>query len=169
MRDVLGITGAAPVWHDAMEELFRSEELLVSFGSGDYPPFAFTEPAGIVRAPICDRAADSIGAGCATRTEAFAADHRTGDVGAAFDTFLLRRIDPGDGAGSLQCAVRDLQGSRMLLPPHRGDLAAQVRHWATAGGYRVAPPLCSEVSDAGSGAPHPAVAAAPGPSRSAKP
>ena len=44
MRDVLGITGAAPIWHDAMEAIYESESLLVDLGDGDLPSFTFAEP-----------------------------------------------------------------------------------------------------------------------------
>lgn len=42
MRDVSGITGAAPIWHDVMETLLRG-----------LPVTGFTPPEGVVRVEIC--------------------------------------------------------------------------------------------------------------------
>ncbi len=42
MRDVSGITGAAPIWHDVMEALLR-----------DLPVATFAPPDGLVRVEIC--------------------------------------------------------------------------------------------------------------------
>lgn len=42
MRDVSGITGAAPIWHDVMETLLRGT-----------PTVDFTPPEGLVRVEIC--------------------------------------------------------------------------------------------------------------------
>jgi len=42
MRDVSGITGAAPIWHDVMETLLRG-----------MPTVDFTPPEGLVRVEIC--------------------------------------------------------------------------------------------------------------------
>lgn len=42
MRGVSGITGAAPIWHDFMEEVLKGR-----------PPAAFQEPAGLERREVC--------------------------------------------------------------------------------------------------------------------
>jgi 1A family penicillin-binding protein len=42
MRHVSGVTGAAPIWHDVMEELL-----------GSRPPQPFTRPAGLVSREVC--------------------------------------------------------------------------------------------------------------------
>lgn len=160
MRDVLGITGAAPVWHDAMEALFQSEELLVSLGDGAFPPQDFPEPEGIVRARVCDLRTLALQGGCREAEELFAAGSRLGDPGAAFGLYTLRS---GPSAGGLGvCAVPDAAAGRvMLLPPHRDELAEQVRQWARGQGLQVAPPLCAGVSQ-GRSTPGAALASARG-------
>jgi 1A family penicillin-binding protein len=42
MRHVSGVTGAAPIWHDVMAELLKSQ-----------PPQPFTHPDGLVSAEVC--------------------------------------------------------------------------------------------------------------------
>ena len=146
MRNVAGITGAAPVWHDTMEALFGSEELLVELGDGRFPPFDFAPPPGLVRAEVCDLATFAVGGGCRAYSEVFAAGRRVGDPGAAYDLFALRRPGVGDGGGAM-CAFPDRSSGRaMLLPPRQAELAQQVRRWAGTRGFDVAPPLCAGVA-----------------------
>jgi 1A family penicillin-binding protein len=52
MRNISGITGAAPIWHDFMEALFARPELQAAV-RGPNEPRNFPRPAGLVDAPIC--------------------------------------------------------------------------------------------------------------------
>jgi penicillin-binding protein 1C len=152
MRDVLGITGAAPIWHDAMERVFADPALRSDLGGGRPPVDAFTPPAGIVRADVCDL--DGLGADgtCRRQVEVFAAGTVTDDVGTAYDWFEVRR----DGtAGGWACAVPNRAGGRLyLLPPRDERVAAAARAYAGNQSLPIAPVVCPEhVADAGASGP----------------
>ena len=56
MRDVTGISGAAPIWHDFMERALR-----------DTPPTSFSRPPGIVTETICPQTGLPPSASCTDR------------------------------------------------------------------------------------------------------
>jgi peptidoglycan glycosyltransferase len=137
MRDVLGITGAAPIWHEAMELIFQDAGLQSMLGGGQPPPEGFPVPDGIERRTICDLATLTVDGHCRQFEEAFA----TGTVS-------------GDGPGTVRVDVRsgcaqDSTGGMVLLTvPHESSLAEQVRGWARQNGVLVAPPPCTQVQAA---------------------
>jgi len=143
MRNVLGITGAAPVWHDAMEAVFLDEALLRMLGGGGLPPMAFEPPGGIARAAVCRLSTLTVDGRCQETDEVFAAATALGDFGTVIDWYAPQGRS---GAGGPQCAERvgpDGLGRRIfLVPPRDVDLAAQVRQWASVNGVAVAPPSC---------------------------
>jgi penicillin-binding protein 1C len=145
MRDVLGITGAAPIWHDAMEHVFTEDALRVSLGDGRLPDDAPATPAGIVRAEVCLLRTLTSRGSCERYMETFAPGRPLGDLGPVFKWLSLRHESSSADRGSTNvCAAVSPsgEGRLYLMPPHRADLAAQVRRWAMAGGLSVAPELC---------------------------
>jgi penicillin-binding protein 1C len=139
MRNVLGITGAAPIWHEAMETVFADPGLLSLLGDGQPPADGFPAPPGIERHAVCDLASLTVAGSCRTLQEAFV----TGTAGAGYGRYRLRG----------GCAVADPAGGQtMLAPPHRPELASQVRQWAQRNGVLVAPAACPEASAAALGA-----------------
>ena len=49
MHDVSGISGAAPIWHNVMERVYKEDDLFKSIA-----PHDFAIPAGLVRATVCN-------------------------------------------------------------------------------------------------------------------
>jgi membrane peptidoglycan carboxypeptidase len=147
MRDVLGITGAAPIWHDAMEAVFADERLLALLGDGALPAPEFPVPPGIVQADVCDLNTVTDGGLCRQYQEVFGARGPDGDFGSAFDWFTV-----GGGAGDTRCGEAGAPGAEVLLvPPRDPALAAQVRRWAADRDILVAPGRCDEPSEARAG------------------
>jgi 1A family penicillin-binding protein len=55
MRDALGSSTAAPIWHDIMEKIWADPDLYDSIGyAGQTLPQGFTAPEGIYKTPVCD-------------------------------------------------------------------------------------------------------------------
>jgi len=53
MRNVSGVTGAAPIWHAFMEAVLADPELLAALGASDDPAaWEFAPPGGVVRVPL---------------------------------------------------------------------------------------------------------------------
>ncbi|MDI9549017.1 MAG: transglycosylase domain-containing protein [Chloroflexota bacterium] len=54
MRNVSGVTGAAPIWHDFMEAALAQPELLAELGAPDSPAgWTFEAPEDVVQLPDC--------------------------------------------------------------------------------------------------------------------
>lgn len=136
MRDVLGITGAAPIWHDVMLRLHDDPATHASFGGGQRPADGFPRPADIVAADVCDVATLSADGRCARGGEVFAAGRPAGDVGVSMVWF---------DAASGRCApaAAGLPGARLglYLPRSRAVLDAALA-WARRTGTPVAPVGC---------------------------
>lgn len=49
MNNVTGITGAAPIWHNVMERVYKEDDLFKGIA-----PHEFTIPPGLVRATVCN-------------------------------------------------------------------------------------------------------------------
>jgi penicillin-binding protein 1C len=134
MRDVLGITGAAPIWHDAMEEAFADQALLASLGQIGQGGTMFPEPPGIVQRAICELASLTTDGACRQVEERFA----DGMGGSGTDRYVVQG----------GCAVPSAAGRVLLTAPRSPDVAAQVRDWASHNGVQVAPPPCASVAAA---------------------
>ncbi|MCB9175624.1 MAG: transglycosylase domain-containing protein [Caldilineae bacterium] len=138
MRNVLGITGAAPIWKAAMEAAIADPELMLDLGSGQPPVDGFEKPPGIEQVQVCRL--DSLGSGgsCASVGEWVDASRYRPDPEAVFGQFQL------SGSGAARCSLEaGGSGGRPLLRVDRSsDMAATVRDWAAKHGVAVAPPLC---------------------------
>jgi penicillin-binding protein 1C len=165
MRDVAGITGAAPIWHDTMEMIFGRPELLRQLGDGQPPPEEFTPPAGIVQATVCDLRSLTTAGACRQVSEVFASGSPTRDEGGNTDWFAIHQAFDGPeavGDAASACADRSSEGrpgAQLLLRVNRtATVAAQIREWSAERGIRVAPPPCDgdlAAQLAGPGAPEP--------------
>jgi membrane carboxypeptidase/penicillin-binding protein PbpC len=144
MRDVLGITGAAPIWHDTMEMILADGRLLSILLEGEPQSVGFPEPPGIQHAMVCDLATLTTTGDCRRTQESFAADMEPSDEGHVFDHLVVRLSSTGQSSATCaeRAGVTAAGGSVYLLPPHDQELAQQVRAWGAANGVRVAPPPC---------------------------
>lgn len=128
MRNVLGITGAAPIWQAAMEAAFADPALMLALGDGVMPADGFQAPAGVTMAPICLLDLVARGGACQEQLSPFNARFPMGDFGSNVSAF---------GAGGGACA----QGGGLLVlrPPW---LAQGIRRWAAGAGYALAAEGC---------------------------
>ncbi len=145
MDDVLGITGAAPIWHDAMELVFASDRLRAMLGEGEPLTDGFPEPPGIVHVPVCDLSTLTANGDCRRYEEVFGAGMAFEDQGQVFDRIAVRTVPTGTGLAycAIGSGVSSTGGQFFLLPPLDTSLAEQVANWAGTNGVRVAPPPCS--------------------------
>ncbi len=132
MRDVLGITGAAPIWHDAMEDIFADPELLRQLGSGQAPNDGFPQPEGLVRRSICELATLGQNGACGSAEEWFLAG---APATAGYGRYQVTARGCAEPAA-------DGEGTLYLVPPRDPALAAQVAAWAARNGVRVAASIC---------------------------
>ena len=62
MRNVSGLTGAAPLWNEYMQAIYNNYELLAVLGEGpNAPATEFLPPAGVERRPLCSIGSAGIG------------------------------------------------------------------------------------------------------------
>jgi 1A family penicillin-binding protein len=143
MRDVLGITGAAPIWHDAMETVFGDPGLLTEIGEGTALVDDFTAPPTVRRQSTCDLTTLGVDGGCHAFDEYFAADATDPLRTDAFAWLRVRAAKAG-GLCSEQLPYGTQGGQAYLTAPSDTNVAGQVRSWAAARGIQVAPPLCPD-------------------------
>jgi membrane peptidoglycan carboxypeptidase len=70
MRDISGLTGAAPLWADYMQAVYSDIDLLAALRINGAPPHsAFAQPEGLVAQPLCALTAVTPGATNCTPTD----------------------------------------------------------------------------------------------------
>ncbi len=141
MKDVLGITGAAPIWHDAMEEVMADETLRASLGATEVRDFP--RPDGIATVSICDLRTLTVDGQC-RRFDEFVQAPAAMEAAYAYGWYWVR----GAGAGGCAdaAAVRAAGSQILLKAPVNPSSAADARDWAEEQGIAVAPPACSRAS-----------------------
>ena len=122
MRNVSGITGAAPIWHDFMEEALKAA-----------PPRAFPRPEGLVQAEVCSPMGRRPGPWCQDRRlELFVAGSEPRELD---DYYRPLRVCAPTGEVATAACPPDLVVERFFeFPP------AEVIPWARAAGVAL-PPL----------------------------
>ena len=138
MRNVLGITGAAPIWKAAMEAAIADPRLMLALGEGSPPVDGFEAPPGIERVQVCRLASLGQGGDCASVGEWVDASRYRPDAETVFGRFELS----GSGPGRCSLADGGAGGRAMLRVDRPSDMAATVREWAARNGVTVAPPPC---------------------------
>jgi membrane peptidoglycan carboxypeptidase len=149
MRNVLGITGAAPIWRETVETVFADERLMRLLGDGQAPRHGFAVPAGITRAQVCHLPTLVSNGACRLRDESFAAGGATRDEQMTFGYF----------ASASGCATRvanSTLGRLALLAPEHPRVASEVRGW-----WRGSPPVAAPPCSASAGGHSPARILAP--------
>jgi len=141
MRDVLGITGAAPIWSDAMQAAFAQADLRAGLPPADD---TFERPASARALADCSVDAILAGRGCSAPAALAGAGGASGAGTRGDDpTFgWFRQAIDRDGAACWQWTAPGT-GSLLLRLPASREVAASVRAWAEANGVRLASPLCA--------------------------
>jgi hypothetical protein len=121
MRNVTGVTGAAPIWNTFMEAVLADPELLATLGAPEEPAaWEFEAPAGIVTAPV----ACPTGIQC-TETEIFSQRwlERMGELGPLGDSIIAGNmrtvyVNRGNGARALgACSAGDGATRQLVRMP----------------------------------------------------
>jgi membrane carboxypeptidase/penicillin-binding protein PbpC len=121
MRNISGVTGAGPIWHNFMQQALANT-----------PISDFARPPGIVEMEICAISGAQPSPYCPEkRREIFAADRPA--PGPEHDWFQLVRIDAGSGLLYVDGCAGSVIEKVMVIVPDEG------RQWAQEHGYEVAP------------------------------
>jgi penicillin-binding protein 1C len=147
MRDVLGITGAAPIWHDAIEHIAADARLLTVLGDGRIPSPDFPPPETVVQTQVCELSTLGVDGTCTRRNEFVPAAAISDMRALAYGWFTAEN-------GCSQPASYRAPGSSLLLKSlTRADLATQVAAYARGRGVGVTVPCGAGVQPAQSGVP----------------
>ena len=79
MRDALGSSTAAPIWHDIMEGIWADPELHEGYANQSLPQ-GFEAPEGVYKTPVCDIRAGKFNRNCPKTYEEALADVAQTDV-----------------------------------------------------------------------------------------
>jgi len=151
MQDVSGVEGAAPLWRELMESVFRIPSLHDVLQIDDQPlSDTFRRPAGIEEAEICDLVDLRAGRGCQHKHKEFFAEGTVPEEkGTVYDEATVVRIPrpilaSDDTPGALFCQATEqwgvpaggvVQTMEALYPPRDDEEeAARVRAWAATHG-----------------------------------
>ncbi len=145
MHDVLGITGAAPIWHDAMQLMMNDPSIRASLERGLIS--TFERPSRIVERQVCEISTLLSDGGCRSRTEVFDRDTPGEDRLIAFDWFLSK---PGM-SGRCDARSEPGLGSVRLLTPRTDRVVDAARLWSTSRGISLVAAPCDGA--AGSNSP----------------
>ena len=144
MRDVLGVTGAAPIWHDVMGLMIDDSTLRASLLNGELS--AFQKPARIIERDVCDIATLRVTGECNAVQESFDRGTANDDRLIAFDWFLSRPT----GNGRCDARSESGRGSVRLLAPRTEHVIAAARRWSSTHGIALAGRPCDGPSDGNS-------------------
>ncbi len=139
MRDVLGITGAAPIWKASMEAAFADPRVMrVLAGDAEQPPAVFARPTGLEQTEVCDLDSLTVSGSCRSYREWTISGR---DSATSVQGYGFYRLGPG-GDCSI-AASRDEPGARAFLevlrPP---EMAGVIRDWSRSNGVATAPQGC---------------------------
>lgn len=119
MRDVSGVTGAAPIWHEFMRSVLTNQ-----------PEKAFTRPAGLVQVEICALSGQLPTPDCPYHHREWFIE---GTQPTLYDTFYKRVvIDTSTGLLADQSTPSERQSSQVVL-----DLPSQAFPWARSQGLHL--------------------------------
>jgi len=128
MKNISGVTGAGPIWHNFMQRALESRPVL------DFP-----RPPGIIEMEVCADSGTQPSPYCpAKRAEIFAADQPP--PGPENDWYQLVRLDAASGLLYVDGCTSGVVEKVMVVLPEEG------REWALQHGLEVAP---SETCTAG--------------------
>jgi membrane peptidoglycan carboxypeptidase len=137
MRDVLGITGAAPIWHDSMEAVAADADLLLELGNGRVPTPDFPRPESVVETQVCEIPTLGVDGTCTTRSEYVPAAVFSDMRALAYGWYTTQ-------GGCSQPVAYQSPGSTLRLKGlTHPDLAPQVAAWARGRGIQAAEAPCS--------------------------
>ncbi|HIC94644.1 MAG TPA: PBP1A family penicillin-binding protein, partial [Anaerolineae bacterium] len=155
MRELPGLRGAAPIWHDFMEAIFGDEALQEVLKVGGQPlPWEFPRPEGLEEAEICDLSSLDYGPECPRLVRELFIEGTVPEEGER-GTVKLRVLPlPVEiaqaGPGSLPpryCVVPEgvalspgaAREVLFIAPPEDEEEAEKAREWAAEAGLPVVP------------------------------
>lgn len=144
MRDVLGITGAAPIWSEAMRSIMADAPLRASLPRGQERELE--RPSRIAIHDVCEISTLRGDGTCRARPEAFDRGSPSEDRQIAFDWFVSQ---PG-ALGRCDARSEPGRGSVRLLAPRAERVVDAARRWASGRGVALAGPPCEGPADANS-------------------
>ena len=118
MSDVSGLTGAAPIWHDFMEEALQGT-----------PAKSFPRPAGIMSMEICANSGTLPGDACPERRQEIFVSTQL-PLGPEHDLNRRVKIDTSTGQLATESCPGELVEKRYFFM-----LAPEYRSWAESHGY----------------------------------
>jgi len=136
MKNVSGITGAAPIWHNVLERVYQEADAFKSIA-----PHPFTVPAGLVQAQVCNESG-------LVPTENCPADHRRNEIflnnqaPQQFDDVWVRvKIDRTNGQLANEKCPPEIVEERVFANLHPDVVLPydHIREWGAANGYPMAP------------------------------
>ncbi len=138
-----GVTGAAPIWHDFFEELFKDGELLNVLRPAPGAPLqqTFKRPPGVVEAQVC-----GIGATCGPMVKELFLEGTVPKADPQWRAIRVQSINVDNK--TRYCAVSagtDAARSLTTLAlPKDPEEAKEARAWLQQAGWAVEPPPCTE-------------------------
>ncbi len=134
MRDALGSSTAAPIWHDILEAIWADPELHDSLGYENQPlPQGFEVPEGVYKTPACDVRSGQFNRNCPktywevvvdqAQIDGYTTDGGGAEGGGTQQGYCLPIIE-SDAPSSVQ-----RQAAFVPVPPDQSDRAS-ARNWA---------------------------------------
>ncbi len=155
MRELPGLRGAAPIWHDFMEGVFADEALQEVLKVGGQPlPWDFPRPEGLEEAEICDLSSLDYGPECPRMAKELFIEGTVPEEGERGTVKLrvlplpveIAQVGPGsppprycvvpEGVALPPGAAREVM---FVVPPEDEEEAKRAREWAAEVGLPVAP------------------------------
>ncbi len=136
MKNVSGITGAAPIWHNVLERVYAEEPNFRGTA-----PHDFSIPEGLVQAEVCAESG-------LLATEYCPPDHRHSEIflnnqaPTQFDdVWVSQKIDVTNGLLANENCAPEVVEERVVARLHADGLLPyeKVREWGAARGYPLAP------------------------------
>jgi penicillin-binding protein 1C len=152
MKNVSGITGAAPIWHNVVERVYQEADAFKNIA-----PHPLAVPAGLVQAEVCNESG-------LVPTENCPADHRHNEIflnnqaPQQFDDVWTKiKIDTTNGLLANENCPPEIVEERVFANLHQDFVLPydRIRAWGAANGYPIAPTDSSPCTNTTQATPEP--------------
>ncbi len=136
MKNVSGVTGAAPIWHNVLERIYQEVDTFKSI-----PPHDFPIPGGLVQAEVCNESG-------LVPTDACPPDHRHTEIFLdnqapnQFDNVWVKvRVDRTNGLLASDACPPEIVEERVFAQLVQDPVLPydRIREWGAAHGYPIPP------------------------------